>query len=46
LHDKKKKELSKKKLAEKLKPLIKSAIAEGMSKSEIIKLVEKIVKEK
>lgn len=46
LHDKKKKKLSEKKLTEKLLPLIKSAMAEGMTKVEIIKVVEKIVKEK
>ena len=46
LHDKKKKTLSKKKLTEKLQPLIQSAKAEGMTKTEIIKVVEKLIEEK
>jgi len=46
LHDKKKKKLSENKLTEKLQPLIKSAKAEGMTKTEIIKVVEKLIKEK
>ena len=46
LHNKKKKELSEEKLTEKLKPFIKSAIAEGMTKAEIIKVVEILTKEK
>ena len=46
LHDKKKKTLSEKKLTEKLQPLIQSAKAEGMTKTEIIKVVEKLIEEK
>ncbi len=45
LHDKKKKTLSEKKLSEKLQPLLQSAIAEGMSQQEIIKVVEILIKE-
>ena len=46
LHEKKKKTLSEKKLTEKLQPLIQSAKAEGMTKTEIIKVVEKLIEEK
>lgn len=45
LHNKKKKELSAKKMIEKLEPFVKVGLAEGMTQNEIIKIVKKIIEE-